>query len=186
MPSTLEILTALKTALAAITLRDAADADNTAGDSANDPAIAAPLFETVEFAANKQLGTQLRDLLVTRDRVCLIVPFAVRRTISDETGALSVLGRKHLAVELLYSDRALFKSGQTATFGGEKNLGLLGFDDRLEAALTGRDLSPFGGLILGDSEPLLLTDTDQARIPDRHAWLVSLLLPTGLIAAPTL
>ena len=98
-------------------------------------------------------------------------------------GALGVLGSKHLAVDLLYSDRALFESGRTATFGGEAHLGLLAFDDLLEAALTGCELTPFGALVLGDSEPLVMTAGDRAADPTRHAWVTTLLLPTGLIAA---
>lgn len=169
MSSTLEILATLKAALADIPL------------STED---AAPrLFECVEYSANRDLVKQLSELMVTKDRVCLIVPMSVRRVVADETGAISVLGHKHLAVELLYSDRALFKSGVTAVFGGDANLGLLGFDDLLEDALTGKEVSPFGGLVLGDSEPLLLSASDQGKDPNRHAWLVTVLVPTGLIVA---
>ena len=40
-----------------------------------------------------------------------------------------------------------------------------------------------GALVLGDSEPLVMTAGDRAADPTRHAWVTTLLLPTGLIAA---
>ena len=175
MPSpTLTALAALRTVLAAIPLGPATEI--AAGS-------VAPLFEAVAFATHRDLTAQLRDQMLAQDRVCLLVPQAVRRTVPDATGALGVLGSKHLAVDLLYSDRALFESGRTATFGGEAHLGLLAFDDLLEAALTGCELTPFGALVLGDSEPLVMTAGDRAADPTRHAWVTTLLLPTGLIAA---
>ncbi|MCX6953108.1 MAG: hypothetical protein NTV51_13220 [Verrucomicrobia bacterium] len=168
----LEILSAIRTAVAAIPLDDAA------------PAPAEPLFEAVELAANQDLPRQLQELLVMKKRACLIVPVAVRRQASDRTGALSVLGRKYAEVALLYSDQAYFKPSQSVTFGDARRLGLFAFDEKIEAALTGRELSPFGGLVFADSQPVLFTEAESARLGGRHAWFITAYVPLGLIAEP--
>ncbi len=169
--STLEIFSALKDALAAIPL-----------DAEGDPQ-GERLFEAVELYPNKQLGRALQSLLVTKKRVCLVVPMAVRRVVRDQGGALSVTGRRYAELALLYSDQAYFKYEQVVAFGTEKNLGLFAFDEKIEAALTGREISPFGGVVLGDSDPLLLSDSEQKDAPGRQAWLIQAIVPTGLIAA---
>ena len=170
MSSTLQIFAAIKDRLAAIAL-----------DAESDPA-GEKLFEAVELAANKQLGKQLAELLVLKNRACLIVPLAIRRVVADQSGGLSVMGRKFAEVALIYSDKAYFKATQVVTFGGDKNLGLFGFDEKIDAALTGHEISPFGGIVLGDSDPLLLTDSEQKDAPGRQAWLVQAIVPIGLIA----
>jgi len=170
----LDIFTAIKAAVAAIPL----DAGlGTAGE---------PLFEAVELAANRDLPRQLQELLVVKKRACLIVPVAVRRPVPDGSGALSVLGRKFAEIALLYSDQAYFKPSQSVTFGDAQRLGLFGFDEKIEAALTGRELSPFGGLVFADSQPVLFTEEESARLGGRHAWFITAYVPLGLIAEPVL
>ena len=141
-----------------------------------------PLFEVVQLSANRDLGKQLTELLVVKSRACLVVPMSIRRVVKDQSGALSVLGRKYAEVALLYTDKAYFKPTQAVTFGGAKNLGLFSFDERIEAALTGQALTPYGGIVLGDSDPLTLSDAQQKDAPGRQAWLVQALVPIGLIA----
>ena len=168
--TTVEIFTALRDRLADIPL-----------DAETDPA-GEKLFESVQLAANKQLGKQLSELLVLKSRACLVVPMNIRRIVADQSGSLSVMGRKFAEVALIYSDKAYFKATQVVTFGGDKNLGLFGFDEKIEAALTGHEISPFGGVVLGDSDPLLLSDSEQKDAPGRQAWLVQAIVPIGLIA----
>lgn len=168
--STLEIFTAIRDAVRAIPL-----------DAESDP-TGETLFEAVELAGNKNLPAQLQELLVVKKRACLIVPVAVRRTVADESGALSVLGRRFAELAIIYSDQAYFKPTQVVTFGGDKNLGLFGIDEKLEAALTGKELSPFGGVVLLDSEPVLFTEREAANAPGRQAWWIKAFVPTGLIA----
>jgi hypothetical protein len=167
--STLEIFNALKAALAAIPL-----------DAETDPE-GAKLFESVELAANRNLGKQLSELLVQKNRACLIVPLNIRRTITDQSGGLSVMGEKYAEVALIYSDKAYFKASQAVTFGGANNLGLFVFDEMIEAALTGKAISPFGGIVPGDSDPLTLSDSEQKDTAGRAAWLMTIFVPVGLI-----
>jgi hypothetical protein len=166
--TTLEIFGLLKDAIAAIPL-DAA----TAGDE--------PLFETVELAPNKNLGEQLQKLLVFKKRVCLIVPLRIVRGIRDDGGQLSILGTKLAEVTLIYSDKAYFKAEQAASFGTDSNLGLFATDEKIEAALCGKLVSPFGGIVPGDSDPITLSAAESAAAPGRAAWMMQLFIPIGLI-----
>ncbi len=166
----LDILNALKAAIAAIPLDESADPQ---GEK---------LFDAVELYPNKQLGKALSSLLVTKSRACLIVPMGVRRRNTANSGAMSVTGAKFIEVAIVYTDKAYFKFEQVVTFGGDKNLGLFGFDEKIEAALNGKDLSPFGALVLGDSDPLYLSDAEQKDAPGRQAWLIEAVVPVELIA----
>lgn len=167
----IEIFRAIVTALADIPL-----------DAEADPS-GEKLFEAGALGANKQLGKQMTEALALKSRAFLVVPVSIHRDVADDSGGLSVMGRKWAEVAIIYSDVAYFKGTQTVTFGGDKNLGLLGFDEKIEAALTGREVSPFGGIVLGDSTPLLLTESEQKDAPGRTAWLVMAYVPIGLIAA---
>lgn len=171
--TTLEIFTALRDMIAAIPL-----------DAEGDPE-GEKLFDAVELYPNQQLGKALQDLIVVKSRACLVVPLALRRNVVDRSGSLSVLGRKYAELALIYSDRAYFKSAQAVAFGSDNNLGLFAFDEKLEAALVGRDISPFGGIVLGDSDPITLSDSEQKSAAGRQAWLIQAFLPIDLIASST-
>ena len=165
--TTLEIFTAIRDAARVIPLDDTPGAD--------------PLFEVVELAGNRDLPRQLQELLILKKRACLIVPVAVRRTVADEGGQLSILGTKLAEIAFIYSDQAYFKPTQAVAFGSDKNLGLFGFDEKLEAALNGREFSPFGGIVFADSQPVLFTAQEQAQVAGRMAWFVTVYVPVGLI-----
>lgn len=168
MPTTLEIFEELKRRVAAIPLDPSVNDDE-------------KLFQAVELAANKKLGAQLTSLLVLKNRAALIVPMRVVRTIRDQNGELSVLGTKMAEVALIYSDKAYFKASQAVTFGSDKNLGLFATDEAVEQALCGAALSPFGGIIPGDSDPITLSESEQAEAASRTAWMMLLYVPIGLI-----
>lgn len=172
--SALSIFRAIRDTLRALPL----DCDGTADDPA-----AEPLFHQVELYPNRRLGAALQKLALGRKRVCLVVPTNIRRIVSDPTGALSVLGRKYAEVSLVFSDLAWFKPEQAVTFGDDTHLGLFAFDERIEAALTGRELSPFGGIVCGDTDPVVLADAGARDLPGREAWTMQLYVPLPLIAA---
>lgn len=170
--NTIQIFNQLKAAIAAIPLDPELDPDG------------AKMFETVELAASRQVARQLQELLVTNARACLVVPLNIRRTIADQSGGLSVLGTKFAEVAIVYSDVAYFQASQAVTFGGAENLGLFTFDERIEAAVTGMEISPYGGIVPGDSDPVILSDSEQAEAAGRTAWLMTLFIPIGIISAP--
>lgn len=162
------LLNALRAKLAALKL------DATAG--------AEPLFETVELYGNKNLGQALSDLVITKGRVCLIVPLGFTR-LSDDKPAHRVLTRRFLQVNLLIADRAYYKAAQVAVFGGENNLGVLAMAERVEAALEGHDLSDFGPAIYGDGAQQTLSDPQKKETPGREVWIDDLVIPAGTTEA---
>jgi len=141
------------------------------------------LFEAVELWKNRRIGQAMQKLIITKKRVCLVVPTNIRRDVRDTSAGLSVLGTKYAEVSLVFSDVAYFKPEQAVTFGTDVNLGLFGFDEAMEAALTGRELSPFGGIICGDTGPVVLADSEAKDAAGREAWMMDLLVPIGLVAA---
>jgi len=167
--STIEILEAVKAVLAAIPLNAESDPE---GEK---------LFERVELYPNRNLGEAMQSLINVKKRACLVVPMGIRRNITSNSGWISVTGTKVAEVAIIYSDQAYFKFQQVVTFGGDKNLGLFAFDEKVEAALTGVEISPYGAIVLGDSDPLTLSDSAQKDAPGRQAWLVEALVPVGLI-----
>ena len=170
---TLEILSALRDLIAAIRLNVEGGSDEL-------------LFESVQLYPNKRLDEAVRTLILTKKRVCLIVPTGVQRDVSDKIGALSVLGRKSIEVAIVYSDVAYFKAEQRTAFGADNNLGLFAFDELIEDAICAKAISSFGGVVLGDSSPLILSDSAAKDAPGRTAWLIEAIVPAGIIAEAVL
>lgn len=140
-----------------------------------------PLFERVEIYANKDLGAALAELVITKQRVLLIVPTGIRRD-REPSGGGQVLVKRHLLCDLLVSDRSYFRAGQRAIAGGDKNIGTLEMVERFEAALEGYELTPYGECQLQDSTPLELTAADKTT---REAWIQTLTIPAGDIRTAT-
>jgi hypothetical protein len=158
------LLEALKARLAAIKI------DDTTG---NDE----PLFEMVATYANKKLGAALSDLFIFKQRVCLIVPIGVKHVHSLD--GVYVTSLRWLHVDLLMSDRAYFQAAQKAIEGADKNIGTLAMGERVEAALTGVDLTAWGPAVFDDGAPLEISNEQAKTAPGRECWIQSLALPAG-------
>lgn len=137
-----------------------------------------PLFEVVACYGNKSLGQALADLVITKGRVCLIVPTGIRR-FHDSFPSDRVLTQRYLEVDLLIADRAYYKSGQVAVFGGDKNLGVIEMGERVEAALDSVDLSSWGPAIFEDGAQQTIAASEKERTAGRETWIQSLLIPAG-------
>ena len=172
--SAADIFTALRDTLRAAPLSP--DADPT-GE---------PLFAAVELWKNRHLGAALQKLATTmgKKRICLVVPTAIHRDVPDPTSGVAIMGRKFAEVSLIFSDVAFFAPEQNVTFGSDANLGLVTFDERIEAVLTGRALSPFGGIVCGSTSAIVLADSEAKQVAGREAWIMDLIVPLGLICAP--
>jgi hypothetical protein len=157
------ILDALQTRIAAIKL----------GPESGDE----PLCEAVEIFANKSLGEALEKLIITKQRVCFIVPTGMLRTYSQEISGEVTLLSRFLAVTLILADRSYVKAEQVALVGGEKNVGVLPMSELLEDALDGEDLSPYGPALFDDGA----SDEVSVKkdVPGRVAWFQALLIPAG-------
>ncbi len=163
------LLAALKAKIGEIKL----DADS--GDT--------PLFERVETYGNKRLGQALVDLVIAKDRVCLIVPTGLRRI--HEDGGPSVTSKRFLEVDLLIADRAIVRSAQAAVVGDDKTIGTLELAERVETALINIDLTSYGPAIFDDGAQQEITTAEQKQMPGRETWIQTLLIPAGIVIQAT-
>jgi hypothetical protein len=121
--TTLSLLSALKAALEALPHPDAAKA--LAGEK---------LFERVEFHENKNLREALNDMVIVKQRVCVIVPAGEGYENLKE--GRSIRSIRTSSLDILIADRAWTKGGHEAVFGGENNIGVLSMKDQVVNALV--------------------------------------------------
>lgn len=140
----------------------------------------AKLFERVDFHENRNLGDALRDLVITKQRVCLIVPQGEAFETSRDGSSVKIL--RQFAFDLLIADRAWTKGGHDAVFGGASNIGVMKM-----AALT-RDwllaepqlgLDRFVALAPTDSAMITLADEKVKDVPGRECWVLAWETPAG-------
>jgi hypothetical protein len=155
--STLAILTAIKAALTPLT----AELNN----------ASVPMFERIELYGSKQIGQALKDLIIIKDRVALIIPIGSR--FEGERKGSTVISKKTTTIDVLVADRD-YLTGQAADFGGSNNVGVVAMQDAVAEALTGNQLAlPFVSLIPTAAEPLEIYDPKKKDSPGRVAWVVS-------------
>ena len=164
--STNALLTALKGKIAAIPLEAYGDE---------------PLIETVELYHNRDIGQAMADLLIFKQRVCLIVPTGWKHENNDQGSG--VTSRRMLEVGLLIADRAYTKAGDPAAFGGDKNAGVFAMAEKVIDALLAVDLSGYGSALPGDGDAALVSDAKKQPDTTRVAWVQQLLIPAGASAA---
>ena len=73
-----------------------------------------------------------------------------------------------------------------ASHSNELAIGLFAFDELIEDAICAKAISSFGGVVLGDSSPLILSDSAAKDAPGRTAWLIEAIVPAGIIAEAVL
>ena len=137
------------------------------------------LFEVVECYGNKSLGKALTELIITKGRVCLIVPSGIRRMHNEGGGR--IISRRFLEVDLLIADRAFYKTGQVAVFGDENHAGVIEMGERVETALSGQALSPWGAALFEDGAAQEVRPDDEKTATGRATWIQSLLIPAGAV-----
>lgn len=137
------------------------------------------LFEVVACYGNKSLGKALTELIITKGRVCLIVPSGIRKVAS--TQGTSIIARRLLEVDLLIADRAYVKAGQVAVFGDDNHAGVIEMGERIEAALSAQDLSDWGPAVFEDGAIQEVRPEDEKSAPGRQCWIQSLLIPAGAV-----
>jgi len=165
---TMRLLESLKKALEGLQI----------GDAGSEEA----LFSSVAIYPNKGLAAALRDLVLTKDRVCLIVPLGYKYT-HNETGAGTILAKRYLEVDLLIADRAIAKGGIEALTGGPRNIGIMEMSDATVDGISGKAMSAYGGVIPSDGAQLEIANKDAQDMPGRIAWVQSLLIPGGTVRA---
>jgi hypothetical protein len=169
---TLSILTALKTAIAAIQLpvQYAAIADYPKA------------FTTVEIYGREDIWKALEDLRVQDDRALFLVPGGD----SHNTGRSGniVASKRESDVHLLFVDRD-YNLEQAELIGGAEAPGVIALKDIVIPSLFGQSLGIRGVCLLPtDGEPMALFDPeDKNQTTYRAAWAQTFTTTAGFMKA---
>lgn len=170
MLDTLRLCAGLKAALEAI---------------AHPTAAGEKLFEAVLYHEDTNLAEALQELIVLKQRVCMVVPQGDRYEQRKE--GRSLVSTRLTSVDLVIADRAYTKGGQDAAFGGPKNIGVLKMKELVVAALA--ENPQLGGLrfcALFPTEGAMLeiSADDAKKTPGRQAFVQNYETPSGEIVMP--
>ena len=171
--ATLSILSALKTAIAAINL------------PSSYAAIAGypKAFPAVEIYAQENLMKAFDDLLIVEDRACFIIPGGDTHD-SARDGAVVKTARAS-EVHLLLTDRD-YNRAQAELVGGAEAPGVIALKDILIDALIWKNLSIHGVLLLPTTgDPMALSDKDKENAPGRAAWVQTFTTNAGSMKSTT-
>lgn len=163
--STLSILAALKAELEAILLPGGAPGEK--------------LFERVDFHENKKLREALADLVIVKQRVCIVVPGG--DTYDNTREGRTVRSVLTQSFDLLVADRAWTKGGHEAVFGGTKNLGVLRMKDAVRDHLLAHPQLGLPYVVLTPQEGahIEIADSDAKDSPGRECFVLSYSTPAG-------
>jgi hypothetical protein len=163
--TTSELLTALKAFLASLPLNPLAPL------VAPDDATTERLFERVEFFDAPETGTALRELLITKQRVCFIVPSG--EDYDHLRSGDVVTSTCTQEFDLVFADRAWVK-GTAAVFGGPNNVGVVPMKDRVRPALFGQSLGLDGvALVPIGGSFATIADEKAKDVPGRETYVMT-------------
>ncbi len=155
---TITIMEALKARLASLPL------DESGGEER--------LFEVVEYYGAHDLVEALQELIVTKQRVALIVPQGWDH--DNQRDGVSMRSVRKTNFDVFFADRAFVKKTGAGLVGGEKNVGIIAMADRVVANLSA---APFAlpELVFEpeDGAPIVLTKDEKKAAPGREAWAQS-------------
>lgn len=162
MIAALDILTALKTALSAVTLPSSSDA----------------AFDRVEYFSQPNLMTALQELRIFKKRVCLIVPDGDQY--EHEYQGKVLVSRVVRRVILLLADQD-YAVRQSAETGSSGTYGVISLDQRVIAALIGQNLGLGPSVLVRPtfSQPVLIAGNERDTLSGREAWHIDLDIDCG-------
>jgi hypothetical protein len=166
--TTLSLLAALKTALEALPHPDPVKA--LAGEK---------LFERVEFHENKNLREALNDMIIVKQRVCVIVPAGdAYENLREGRSTRSI---RTSSLDLLIADRAWTKGGHEAVFGGDNNIGVLRMKDLVVDALVANCQLGLAYVVLTPTAGAQIEVVDEKvkDTPGRECYVLSYETPAG-------
>lgn len=137
------------------------------------------LFEAVIFHENKRLAEALRDLVVVKQRVAVIVPGGDSYVNTKE--GRTVRSERFSSLDLLIADRAWTQGGHAAVFSGENNIGVLRMKDLVVAHLVARCQLGLPEVILQPTEGahITLADEQVKDSPGRECFVLGYETPAG-------
>lgn len=162
---TIDVLNAVKAYIAALQLEDESG----------------PLFDHVQLYDTTELDEAFADLLVRKDRVCLIVPFGDSYNNVVKTNTLRCEGEYTIAFLLADKDT---RNGQKAVFGNGDNLGTIGLKDRLVEELTGNNFNIKRVALLPIEGDTLEISEDKPKGKQSHTrkgWIHIFKTPSGVL-----
>lgn len=134
---------------------------------------AEPAFQEVKRFDSTELVAAFTELLVTRQRVALVV-YMGDRFGDAGSGPDQVCARRTTEVSLILSDRVVGKR-QDAIYGTATNPGALPLKDLVRAAVAGRLLAEPGAVLCAPVNAEILTvENLKERQPGRAACLLEL------------
>lgn len=163
-------------------------ANTTAADSSTVPA-----FQSVKLFDTADLAAAMQELLLSQQRICLVIPDAERFE-SVLSGAHKLLVKRTLPVALLMSDRVLGDRQQAlhgAPAAGDLPAvaGAFALQEIALAAVTGRLLAPGGGLGGVLCQPVTATvltvEDTKKKLPGRACVELDLDCTGGTLEAAT-
>lgn len=134
-----------------------------------------PAFEEVRLYDSVQLDQAFSDLLIYKNRICLIVPGADSFEAKLDARTLIVKPKMRLLLLVADNDGA---TGQQAMFGGTGQSGVLVMKQAVLEALTGHELNlPPVCLVPETGDVLEIIPEAGGR--SRKAWLLSFITDTA-------
>ncbi len=167
--TTAAILAALQEAVGAVQLPDAF-------------APPGPAFGSVQMFDSENLVEAFQYLLITEQRVCVIVPLDANW--EAESKQQRLVTRRTLPVALLISDRVI-GNRQTALIGDAKTPGAMGLKDLVVPAVTGQLIAnPNGVISLPVHESVMAIKDTAKKLPNRITIVLELNCRGGWLEAP--
>ncbi|QYM80287.1 hypothetical protein K0B96_06640 [Horticoccus luteus] len=163
--ATTDLLNAVKTALASIGLPGGQPEEK--------------LFERVEFHENKRLKEALTQLVVTEQRVAIIVPGGHAFTNVKEGRTIRSMRRS--TFDILIADRDWADNGQQAVFGGPDAIGVLTMGDLVvdHFAQNPQLGLAYVALQVEDGASITLADDEVKDSPGRECFVLAYSTPSG-------
>jgi len=146
----------------------------------------AAAFQRVEFFDCEKLADAFQYLLITEQRVCVVVPLEERFSTISKQPLLQI--KRRLPVLLMISDRVIGSSNRkVALLGNDTTPGAQGLVDLTLPAVTGAIIAnPSGVLCIPiDSTIMTIAAKDQAKLPGRLCICLELECTGGLITTNT-
>lgn len=146
----------------------------------------AKLFERVDYHENKKLREALADLIIVKQRVCIIVPAG--ESYENTKEGRTVSSKQTQAFDLLIADRSYTKGGHEAVFGGAGNLGVLRMKDEVRDWFLTRPQLGLAFVCLTPEEAahIEIADSDAKDSPGRECYVFHYTTPSGeAVLTPT-
>jgi hypothetical protein len=148
------------------------------------PDKSGPLFQRVELFDSENLLEAFQLLLISEQRLALIVPLDAHW--ETESSQRKLLTRRSLPVDILVSDRVL-GNRTAALYGDDNNLGAFALAALAVPSVSGQLLPNPSGVVsypVNESVLIVKNKADKQNLPGRAAIAIELECKGGWLEAP--